>query len=76
MDEPEHHKLFRQYWKEFQDCLTRKRSDTLKRSMDRLQERFGTDEFHKFKQTLPGYVDYWNALINEAYERLGEKEDL
>ena len=74
---PEHHRLYRQYWEEFRDCVSRKRSDELKRLMDEQQNLFYNMEFHRFKKTLPGYVDYWNALISEAYERLGgEEEDL
>ena len=58
--EPAHHRRYRFAWLSYADPDTP--SDLLPeigKEMDLAQNAFGWDEFQTFKETLPGFMEFW-----------------
>jgi hypothetical protein len=70
MKEPEHHRRYREAWAAYRTNLDPEEARRLEREMDSAQERFTPPEFHAFKRTLPGFVEYWNDLPGLMLDRL------
>ena len=65
---PTHHLRYQRAWALHQDPnISDVARGFLEREMDSAQESFGWDEFQAFKETLPGYLDFWR---NQKYEWL------
>lgn len=62
--EPDHHRRYREAWDAYRTCFDDADAQLLERAMDAAQNSFGWDEFQEFKQTLPGYVEYWAFLAS------------
>jgi len=63
VQEPKHHRRYRIAWSLYQDKgLTDEHRLILEQEMDGAQNHFTWDEFQTFKETLPGFVEFWKAL--------------
>ena len=72
---PNHHLRYQRAWALYQDPgLSDEARGVLEREMDAAQNHFQWDEFQAFKQTLPGFLDFWrdkrNELVRAARELL------
>mgnify|MGYP003660893880 CR=1 FL=1 len=57
---PEHHARYARAWKMHQDKgISDEAKRMLEKEMDSAQNHFEWDEFHTFKKTLPGFVQFW-----------------
>jgi hypothetical protein len=64
---PEHHVRYARAWKLYVDeTNTVETRRLLEIETDSAQEDFSFIEFQQFKQTLPGYVEYWANLLGDA----------
>jgi len=62
LDLPAHHLRYAVAWSLYQDELSDLASRALEREMDAAQNLFTWDEFQVFKQTLPGYIEFWKRF--------------
>ena len=60
-----HEKQYADAWDEYCKGPT-SRALELEGIMDQAQNHFTLDEFQEFKKTLPGYLEFWNALSAAA----------
>ena len=71
---PNHHERYARAWSLHRDPSM---SDELRRilecEMDEAQNHFGWDEFQQFKETLPGYVEYWEGAKESILADLRER---
>jgi hypothetical protein len=67
--EPSHHRRYRQAWDEYRTNTDAGRAKELEREMDAAQNYFAPREFHVFKLTLPGFVEYWSFLTTDGLRR-------
>lgn len=76
--EPQHHELYRRYWLEYKSAYDDVERVQLGRLMDEQQDKFGKDEFDRFKVTLPGYMEFWGTypdrILHELERRLRENQ--
>ncbi len=71
---PDHHRRYAIAWSLYQDADCSEQSRMLlAREMDDAQNHFTWDEFQSFKETLPGYIDYWEAQANSLLDHLNRK---
>jgi len=63
---PEHHIHYQRAWALYQDPgLSDEARSVLEREMDSAQDAFRYDEFQAFKETLPGFLDFWRDKRND-----------
>ena len=65
---PEHHRRYALAWSLYTDPeMSEKSKRILMAHMDKVQESFEWKEFQQFKQTLPGYEEYWRKKSDELF---------
>ena len=67
MTEPEHHTRYKRAWSLYQEeGLCQESRKALEKEMDSAQNHFSWDEFQDFKETLPGFNEFWENISNSA----------
>lgn len=68
---PEHHTRYARAWSLYQDpSLDDEARRILEDEMDAAQNHFSWGEFRSFKTTLPGFVQHWRGLKQNAMQIL------
>jgi len=67
---PEHHRRYAMAWTlHCEPNCSQETKIILEKEMDNAQNHFSWDEFQAFKQTLPGFVEFWKTTSNNMTEK-------
>jgi len=68
---PDHQIRYARAWALHQDeGLDEASREACEREMDSAQNDFSFAEFQGFKDELPGFVEYWNGILDKELARL------